>query len=61
MQISMQLVTINPISIKQATVQVMAWRRAGDKSLFEPVIAYLDDAYIRHATSINNALIKANF
>ena len=26
----------------------MAWRWTGEKSLFEPVIAQLDDAYTRH-------------
>ena len=33
---------------KPALVQVMAWRRAGDKSLPEPMITQFTDAYMWH-------------
>ena len=31
---------------KSALVQIMVWRRPGDKSLSEPMIIYLTDAYV---------------
>ena len=30
----------------------MAWRRTGDKPLYEPMMAYVADAYMRHSTSM---------
>ena len=29
----------------------MAWRRTGDKSLFEPMMSYVAAAYMRHSAS----------
>ena len=37
-----------PIDNKPALVQVMAWRRIGDKPLSEPMMTQFSDAYIRH-------------
>ena len=37
-----------PINNKLTVVQVMAWRRIGDKPLLEPKLIQFTDAYIRH-------------
>ena len=47
-QISLKFVPRNPIDKKAALVQVMAWRRTGDKPLPESVLTQFTDAYIRH-------------
>ena len=36
-----------------AFVQIMAWRRIGDKSLSEPMMAYVADAYMRRSASVS--------
>ena len=38
------------IGNKPAFLQIMAWRLTGDKTLFEPMMAWFPDAYIRHST-----------
>ena len=38
-QISLKFVPRDPIDNKPALVQVMAWRRTGDKPLSEPMMA----------------------
>ena len=47
-QISLKLVPWSPISNIPALVQVMAWRRTGDKPLPEPMLTQFVDAYMRH-------------
>ena len=47
-QISPKLVPRGPIDNKPALVQVMVWRRTGDKPLPEPMMAQFTDAYMRH-------------
>ena len=47
-KISLKFVLMSPIDKKPALVQVMAWRRIGDKPLPEPMMAQLTDAYMRH-------------
>ena len=47
-QISLKFVPSSPIDYKSALVQVMAWRRRGDKPLHESVLTQLTDAYMRH-------------
>ena len=42
---SMKFVPRSPID---SLVQVMAWRRTGDKPLPEPMMAQFTDAYMRH-------------
>ena len=37
-----------PIDNKWALVQVMAWRRIGDKPLPEPMLIQFTDTYMRH-------------
>ena len=47
-QISLKHVPRSPIENKYALVQVMAWRRTGDKPLPEPMMTQFTDAYMRH-------------
>ena len=47
-QISLKFVPMSPIDNKAALVQVMAWRRTGDKPLPEPMMNQFADAYMRH-------------
>ena len=45
-QISLKCVSRRPFDNKSLLVQVMAWRRTGDKPLPEPMMTQLIDAYI---------------
>ena len=45
---SLKLILMSPIHNKLALVQVMAWRRTGDKPLPEPMMTRFTDAYMRH-------------
>ena len=47
-QISLKFVPKGPIENKPALVQVMAWRRTGDKPLPEPLHTEFTDASMRH-------------
>ena len=47
-QTSLKFVPKGPIDNKSALVQVMAWRRTGDKPLPEPMLTHFTDAYMRH-------------
>ena len=47
-QISLKLVPSSPIDNKSAFVQVIAWRRTGDKPLPEQMMTQFTDAYLRH-------------
>ena len=47
-QISKKFVPRSPIDNKPAWVQVMAWRRIGNKPLPEPMMAQFTDAYMQH-------------
>ena len=51
-QISLRLVPRSPINNKPALVQVMAWRRTGDKPLSEPMIISLL-IHMSHPASMN--------
>ena len=42
-----------------ALVQIMAWRRTGDKPLSEPMMTEFGDAYMRLAASMTHAAIVA--
>ena len=46
--ISLNYVPRSQIDKKPALVQVMAWRRTGDKPLPEPTMTQFIDAYMRH-------------
>ena len=39
MEIALKFVPNDPINNKHALVQIMAWCQAGDKPLFEPMVA----------------------
>ena len=43
-QISLKFVPNGPIDNNPALVQVMAWRRTGDKPLSEPMLTWFTDA-----------------
>ena len=45
--ISLKFVPSCPKDNKSALVQVIAWRRTGDKPLREPMLTHLTDAYMR--------------
>ena len=47
-QIELKYVPQSPIDNKPALVQVMAWRRTGDKPLPGPMVTQFIDAYMRH-------------
>ena len=47
-KISLKYVPRSPIDKKAALVQVMAWRRTGDKPLPGPMMTQFIDAYMRH-------------
>ena len=47
-RISLKFVPKGPIDNKVALVQVMAWRRTGDKSLTEPMLIHFTDASMQH-------------
>ena len=45
---TVKFVPMSPINNKPALVQVMAWRRTGDKPFSEPMLTWFTDAYMRH-------------
>ena len=47
-KISLKFVPKGPIDNKAALVQVMVWRRTGDKPLPEPMLTQFADAYMLH-------------
>ena len=47
-QVSLKFVPKGSIDNKWALVQVMAWRRTGDKPLSEPMLTQFIDSYMRH-------------
>ena len=55
-QISLKFVPRSPIDNKPALVQVIAWRRAGDKPLPEPMLAQFSGVYMRHKGKIFSAM-----
>ena len=51
--ISLKFVPKGPIGNKSPLVQVMAWRRPGDKPLSDPKMALFTDVYMRHSASLS--------
>ena len=47
-RISLKFIPRRPIDNTPALVQVMAWRRTGDKPLPEPMLTQFTDAYMWH-------------
>ena len=52
-KISLKFVPKGPINYIRALVQIMAWRRTGDKPLSEPMMPKFNDAYMRHSASMS--------
>ena len=48
MIISLKFIPKVPINNNPALVQIMAWRRIGDKPLSEPALTQYTDTYMRH-------------
>ena len=53
MKISLKFIPQDPTNNIPALVQIMAWRRPGDKPLSEPMMAWLNDAYLHHSASMS--------
>ena len=47
-QISLKFISKSPVDNKLTLVQVIAWRRTGDKPLPEPMMTKSTYAYMRH-------------
>ena len=47
-QFPLKIVPNGPIDNKSELIQVMAWRRTGDKPLPEAMVTQFTDAYMRH-------------
>ena len=47
-KISLKFVPKGPNDNNPVLVQIMAWRQIGDKPLFEPMLTWFTDAYMRH-------------
>ena len=52
-KIALKYVTWDLVDNMTALVQIMAWRRIGDKPLPEPVSVYFTDAYMRRSASMS--------
>ena len=52
-RISLKFVAKGPIDDKSTLVQVMAWRRTGNKPLPEPRLTQSTDAFMRHSGEMN--------
>ena len=52
-KISLKFVRKGPINNMPALVQIMAWRRPGDKPLSDPMMAEFSDAYMHHSASMS--------
>ena len=52
-QILLQFVPKGTVDNKLALDYVMAWLRTGNKPLFEPMMAQVVDAFMRHSASMN--------
>ena len=53
LKISLKCVSKFRINNIPTLVQIMVWRRPGDKPLSEPMMALLTDAYMRHSASMS--------
>ena len=52
-KISLKFVPKGPINNIPALVQIMAWRRSGDKPLSKSMMVLFTDAYMRHSASMS--------
>ena len=51
--ISLNFVSKGQINNIPVLVQIIAWRRPGDKQLSEPMLVKFTDAYMRHSASMS--------
>ena len=56
-EISLKYVPYGPVDNMAALVQIMAWRRTGDRPLSEPMLVCFIDAYMRHSTSMSQSAV----
>ena len=52
-KISLKFVPKGQINNIPVLVQIMAWRRTGDKPLSEPIMTQFNDACMRHSASMS--------
>ena len=52
-EISLKFFPKGPINNIPALVQIMVWRRPGDKPLSEPMMVFFTGAYMRHSASMS--------
>ena len=57
-KISLKFVPNDPINNIAASVQIMAWRRPGDKPLSEPIMAYSTYAYMGYIMPYHTNISK---
>ena len=57
-KISTKFVPEGPINNIPTLVQIMAWRRIGDKPLSEAMVVEFADAYMRHSASVSKKAIR---
>ena len=50
---SLKYVLLGLIDFMAALVEMMAWRRTGDKPLSQPMLVCCADAYMRHSASMS--------
>ena len=51
-KMSLKFIHEDPINMS-ALVQIMAWRKRGNKPLLEPMLAYFTDTYMRHSAAMS--------
>ena len=52
-EISLKFIPKSLINNIPALVQIMVWRRTGDRPLYEPMMTRFNDAYMRHSASMS--------
>ena len=52
-KLSLKHVHKGPVDNNAALVEIMAWRRTGNKPLSEPMMASFGDAYMSHGASMS--------
>ena len=59
-EISLKYIPYGLVDNMAALVQIMAWRRTGDRPLSEPMLVCFIDAYIRHSTSMSQSAVTSH-
>ena len=58
-QISLKSVSKSPTDNKPVLAQLMAWRRTGNKPLYEPMMTLFTDACMSCSVEMSQRLMKA--